>query len=34
VCPEELPRSVRDAFIAECGRRNLPINRRDMLAAN
>jgi saccharopine dehydrogenase-like NADP-dependent oxidoreductase len=34
VCPEELPRSVRDAFIAECGRRNLPINRRQMIAAN
>jgi saccharopine dehydrogenase (NAD+, L-lysine forming) len=27
VCPEELPRSVRDAFIAECGRRGLPITR-------
>ena len=34
VCPEELPRSVRDAFIAECGRRNLPIDRREMIAAN
>jgi len=27
LCPEELPRSVRDAFIAECGRRGLPITR-------
>jgi saccharopine dehydrogenase (NAD+, L-lysine forming) len=34
VCPEELPRKVRDEFIAECGRRNLPITRTDTMAAN
>ena len=28
VAPEILERSVRDAFIAECGRRGLPITRR------
>ncbi|MGO8683385.1 MAG: saccharopine dehydrogenase family protein [Thermoleophilia bacterium] len=31
ICPEELPRSVRDAFIVECGRRNLPITRKDVV---
>jgi saccharopine dehydrogenase (NAD+, L-lysine-forming) len=34
VCPEELPRAVRDAFIAECGRRGLPITRTDMVTVN
>ncbi len=34
LCPEELPRSVRDAFIAECGRRGLPITREDTVTAN
>ena len=33
-CPEELPRTVRDRFIAECGRRNLPIARTETIAAN
>ena len=28
VAPEILARSVRDEFIAECGRRNMPITRR------
>ena len=27
VCPEELPRTVRDAFIAECGKRGLPVTK-------
>ena len=34
ICPEELPRTVRDAFIAECGVRNMPITRKDVVAAN
>ena len=34
ICPEELPRSVRDAFIAECGVRNMPITRKEVVAAN
>ena len=34
ICPEELPRSVRDAFIAECGVRNMPITRKDVVTAN
>lgn len=34
VCPEELPRAVRGAFIAECGRRGLPITRTDMVTVN
>jgi saccharopine dehydrogenase (NAD+, L-lysine forming) len=34
VCPEELPRSARDAFIAECGVRNLAITRKDVVTAN
>ena len=29
VCPEELPRSVQDAFCAECVKRNMPITRTD-----
>ena len=33
-CPEELPRAVRDRFIAECGRRNLPITRTETVGAN
>ena len=31
---EELPRSVRDAFIAELGARNLPVTRKDVVTAN
>lgn len=34
ICPEELPRSVRDAFIAELGKRDLPVTRKDVVAAN
>ena len=34
ICPEELPRSVRDAFIAELGVRNLPVTRKDVVTAN
>jgi saccharopine dehydrogenase (NAD+, L-lysine-forming) len=34
MCPEELPRAVRDKFVAECGRRNLPITRTETVAAN
>jgi saccharopine dehydrogenase (NAD+, L-lysine-forming) len=34
MCPEELTRTVRDEFIAECGRRNLPISRAETVAAN
>ena len=34
VCPEELPRGVRDAFIAECGRRGLVITRTDTVTVN
>ena len=34
VCPEDLPRSVRDAFVAECGVRNMPITRKDVVTAN
>jgi saccharopine dehydrogenase (NAD+, L-lysine forming) len=29
VCPEELPRSVHDAFCSECVKRNMPITRTD-----
>ena len=29
VCPEELPRSVQDAFCEECVKRNMPITRTD-----
>jgi saccharopine dehydrogenase (NAD+, L-lysine forming) len=32
--PEILPRAVRDAFIAECGARSMPIWRRDEVQAN
>jgi saccharopine dehydrogenase-like NADP-dependent oxidoreductase len=34
ICPEELPRTVRDAFVAECGVRNMPVTRKDVVAAN
>jgi len=34
ICPEELPRTVRDAFIAECGVRKMPITRKDVVTAN
>ena len=34
ICPEELPRSVRDAFIAELGKRDMPVTRKDVVAAN
>lgn len=34
VCPEELPRTVRDAFVAECGRRGLPVTRTDTMTVN
>jgi saccharopine dehydrogenase (NAD+, L-lysine-forming) len=34
ICPEELPRVVRDALVAECGRRGLPITRTDTVTIN
>ena len=34
IFPEELPRTVRDAFIAELGVRNLPVTRKDVVTAN
>ncbi|HET6477427.1 MAG TPA: saccharopine dehydrogenase NADP-binding domain-containing protein [Thermoleophilia bacterium] len=34
ICPEELPRKVRDAFIAELGVRGLPVFRKDVVGAN
>ncbi len=34
VCPEELPREVRDAFVAECGRRGLPVTRTETVTVN
>jgi len=34
VCPEELTREVRDAFIAELGVRNLPVFRKDVVGVN
>lgn len=34
ICPKELPRAMRDKFIAECGRRDLPITRTETVAAN
>jgi saccharopine dehydrogenase-like NADP-dependent oxidoreductase len=34
VCPEELPREVRDAFVAECGRRGLAVTRTEMMTVN
>jgi saccharopine dehydrogenase-like NADP-dependent oxidoreductase len=34
ICPEELPRSVRDAFVAELGVRGLPVTREDLVTVN
>jgi saccharopine dehydrogenase-like NADP-dependent oxidoreductase len=34
LCPEELPRAVRDAFVAECGRRGLPVTRTETVTVN
>jgi saccharopine dehydrogenase-like NADP-dependent oxidoreductase len=34
ICPEELPRSVRDAFVAELGVRGLPVTRGDVVTVN
>ena len=34
VCPEELPRVARDAFLGECGRRGLPVTRTEMVTIN
>ena len=34
VCPEELPREVRDAFVAECGRRRMPVMRTESFTVN
>jgi saccharopine dehydrogenase (NAD+, L-lysine-forming) len=34
LAPEVLDRSVRDAFIAECGVRNMPITRKDVVTVN
>ena len=34
ICPEELPRSVRDAFVAELGVRGLPVTRKDVVTVN
>jgi saccharopine dehydrogenase (NAD+, L-lysine forming) len=34
VCPEELPRRVRDAFVAECGRRHMPVTRTETVTVN
>ena len=34
VCPEELPREVRDAFVAECGIRGLPVTRTETVTVN
>ena len=34
ICPEELDREVRDAFIAEMGVRNMPTFRKETVAAN
>jgi saccharopine dehydrogenase-like NADP-dependent oxidoreductase len=33
ICPEELSRAERDAFIAELGVRNLPVTRKDVVTA-
>ena len=33
-CPEELSREARDAFVAECGRRGLPVTRTETLGVN
>jgi len=34
LCPEELPRAVRDAFISECGRRGIVITRSETVTVN
>jgi saccharopine dehydrogenase (NAD+, L-lysine-forming) len=34
VCPEELPRRVRDAFLAECGRRGIRVTRSETVTVN
>ncbi len=34
VCPEELPRAARDAFVAECGKRGLPVTRTETWTVN
>jgi saccharopine dehydrogenase-like NADP-dependent oxidoreductase len=34
ICPEELPRSVRDAFVAELGVRDMPVTRKDVITVN
>jgi saccharopine dehydrogenase-like NADP-dependent oxidoreductase len=34
LCPEELPREARDAFVAECGRRGLRVTRTEMVTVN
>jgi saccharopine dehydrogenase-like NADP-dependent oxidoreductase len=34
LAPEILPRDVRDAFIAECGRRNMAVTRKDHVQVN
>jgi saccharopine dehydrogenase-like NADP-dependent oxidoreductase len=34
VCPEELSRGARDAFVAECGRRGLPVTRTETRTIN
>jgi saccharopine dehydrogenase-like NADP-dependent oxidoreductase len=34
VCPEELPRADRDFFVAECGRRGLPVTRAETVTIN
>ena len=34
LCPEELPREARDAFVAECGRRGLRVTRTESVTVN
>ena len=34
LCPEELPRAARDSFVAECGRRGLPVTRTETVTVN
>jgi saccharopine dehydrogenase (NAD+, L-lysine forming) len=34
ICPEQLPRSVRDAFVAELGVRGMPVTRREEVTIN
>ncbi len=33
-CPEEQPREVRDAFVAECGRRSMAVTRTETFGVN